>query len=334
MGTAGKATTAAMVYATPPAGRAAARGLVVVAGPETGRRFVFYDYIEIGRLEAGQGAAPGKLRIADETVSARHCVITQDGDGRCWVRDTSTNGTRIDHHRLVPGAESAIYEGQMLSLGLDLGFRLDAAESEAAAPGASERRTKLLPSWLEATVVVGDIAGYTGLVREAPQETLQASVSVLFHELTQLVAGLDGTVKEYSGDAILAYWEADGSENCAIRACRSALLLNDAAIRLGADGTVWRLEDRPLRMDWALASGKVLVHSMGGPHPVGLSMLGAPVVLAYRLEKVAGDRTGPILACAETRRLAGGTFRFRDLGARALEGIAAPQPVFALEGEA
>lgn len=327
--------TATMVYGAPPAGRAPARDLVVVAGPEAGRRFPFYDYIEIGRLESGQGPAPGKLRIADETVSARHCVITQDADGRCWVRDTSTNGTRIDHHRLVPGAETAIHEGQVLSLGVDLGFRLDgAAESEAAAPDAGERRTRLLPSWLEATVVVGDIAGYTRLVREAPQEPLQASVSALFHELTQLVAGLDGTVKEYSGDAILAYWEAGASENCAIRACRSALLLNDAATRLAADRTIWRLEDHPLRMDWALASGRVLVHSMGGPHPVGLSMLGAPVVLAYRLEKVADDRTGPILTCTETRRLAGDTFRFRDLGARSLEGIAAPQPVFALEGGA
>ncbi len=325
-------TGAAISYLAPPAGRAPARELVAVSGPCQGGRFPFFDYLEIGRLEPGQAPAPGVLRVADGTVSERHCVITQDTRGRCWVRDTSSNGTRIDHRRLVPGTESELQPGQVLTLGLDLAFRLGApATKTAPPPEAHERRTKLVSSWTSATVVVGDIRGYTTLVREAQQESLEASVSGLFHQLTRRVTELGGTVKEYSGDAILAYWEAGEAGNHAVRACRAALALDGEAARLGRDPALWRLA-QPARMEWALASGNVLVNSMGGPHPVGLSMIGPPVVLAYRLEKLADDDTGRILACGRTRALAAAAFRFRALGPRMLDGFAEPQDVFALTG--
>lgn len=323
----------AALYVAPPSGRAPARGLTAVSGPCAGERFVFYDYIEIGRLDPGQTAAPGKLRIADAAVSARHCVITQDPRGRCWVRDTSRNGTRVDHRRLVPGTESEIRAGQVLTLGEDLGFRLEEAlERAAGAADPQSPRTKLLPHWISATVVVGDIRGYTKLVREAPQEALESSVSAMFHELTQRVTAHDGTVKEYSGDAILAFWEAGADDSSAARACRAVLALDEAAAALAVDPTIWRLAGHPARMDWALASGQVLVNSMGGPHPVGLSMIGPPVVLAYRLEKIADDATGRILACEHTRSLAGDAFRFEALGPRTLEGFPKPMDVFALTG--
>ena len=63
-------------------------------------------------------------------------------------------------------------------------------------------------------------------------------------------------------------------------------------------------------------------------------MIGEAVVLAFRLEKFADDATGPIVACAMTKNLAGDAFRFRDLGEMQAKGFDRVDHVFALEGDA
>jgi class 3 adenylate cyclase len=131
---------------------------------------------------------------------------------------------------------------------------------------------------------------------------------------------------------MVAYWEPGGAGSSAPRACRAALALHEASIRLANDKRVWMLPGNPLRMDWALATGPVTVRRLGGAHPVGLSLVGEPVVKAHRLEKIADETTGPIVVCAKTRELADGEFRFRELGERRLEGFPQPEKVYALTG--
>lgn len=80
----------------------------------------------------------------------------------------------------------------------------------------------------------------------------------------------------------------------------------------------------------ALATGPVIIDSFGGSHRTGLSMIGEPVVLAFRLEKFANDETGPILACPATKAMAADHFEFLDLGARQAKGFDRPDHVFAL----
>jgi class 3 adenylate cyclase len=86
-------------------------------------------------------------------------------------------------------------------------------------------------------------------------------------------------------------------------------------------------------MDWALATGPVLLDSMGGIRPTGLSLIGEPVVLAFRMEKFANDATGRILVCRVTKAMSVGAFVFRDLGRMQAKGFDEPDQVFALEGE-
>jgi class 3 adenylate cyclase len=61
-------------------------------------------------------------------------------------------------------------------------------------------------------------------------------------------------------------------------------------------------------------------------------MIGEPVVLAFRMEKLANDETGPIVACPVTRSEAGGAFVFDKLGPKQAKGFATPIEVFALKG--
>ena len=99
---------------------------------------------------------------------------------------------------------------------------------------------------------------------------------------------------------------------------------------LAPDANVWKVPDLPLRVDWALATGQVVIDSFGGRVRAGLSMVGEAVVRAFRLEKLATDETGSILVCALTRTLADGHFDFRDLGKLYAKGFDEPERVFAL----
>lgn len=294
-------------------------------------RYTFYSSIEIGRYSEGRETEVGVLLVRDSTVSSRHCIITQTLDGRCFVRDVSRNGTRLDGRRLIPNLEVGVKEGQVISVGSEHEFRLTGEPDATALSLVSARSaTMALSSVAMVTVLVGDIRDYTVLVRKAASRRLQQSVSRVFARLAREVAKQGGTVKEYQGDAIFAFWEEGSTENHAVDACRAAIALDELVGKLAADSSVWAVEDFPLSMDWALATGPVAIEGFGGDHPGGLSMIGEPVVLAFRIEKFANDETGSIITCPATMEKASRAFKFRDLGKMHAKGFDKADRVYAL----
>jgi len=85
-------------------------------------------------------------------------------------------------------------------------------------------------------------------------------------------------------------------------------------------------------LHWALSTGLVLIDSIGQGATAGLSMMGEPVVRAFRMEKHAGGEAGRILAYQATREAAGAGFTFRDLGEVLAKGFDRPDRVHALAG--
>jgi class 3 adenylate cyclase len=301
--------------------------------------------LEIGRDEEGRASAPGLLLVRDPGISFRHCIVTQTPEGHCYVRDVSRNGTRLDGRRLVPNMEAEFRVGQTLDLGAGIQFVLQGEGAGGSALLATRGRTETASKLTLATVLVGDIRDYTVLVRKAPTAELQRSVGRVFDLLTASVVEFGGTVKEFPGDAILAFWEGTFRGRMALSACRAAIELDRLARRMAADPSIWALRDFPLRMDWALASGEVSIDAFGGATTIGLSMVGEPVVLACRLEKFATDQTGPVLTCPATRDMVaratrelvangapapGETLEFVDLGVMQAKGFDNPDHVFAL----
>jgi class 3 adenylate cyclase len=63
---------------------------------------------------------------------------------------------------------------------------------------------------------------------------------------------------------------------------------------------------------------------------LGLSMVGEPVVLAFRIEKFADDSTGSIIVCPITRQLTDGHFKFKSLGAKRAKGFDRPFDLYSL----
>jgi class 3 adenylate cyclase len=308
---------------------------VVRPGSPHEERITFYDRVEIGRRQPGRSVSPGTLLIADDTISRRHCIVTQTPDGRCFVRDLSRNGTRVDGRRLVPNMETPLHAGQIVCLGRDFELELSpGAESTLPDESTGADRTAEVQEATVATVLVGDIRDYTVLVRTMPLDDLQRSVRRTFELLTAEVHRFGGTVKEYQGDAIFAYWEDAHRPERVIAACRAVLELDALSRRIAADPAVWVLAEAPLKIDWALATGRVVIDTFGGRMPSGLSMIGEAVVRAFRIEKLATDETGPIVVCRHTYRASAEQFRFRDLGEAQAKGFDQPEHIFALQGPA
>lgn len=318
-------------YRPPPPSDYPSKRLVEVGGD--GAVFLFHDRIEIGRYHERRHQL-GVLLVRDATVSSRHCVITQDPDGTCFARDTSRNGTRIDGRRLSPNSKTEIKPGQVLSVGQKLKLRLDGEEvADGSLEETTGSQTLGLLNTTVVTVLVGDIRNFTTIVRSAPSAVLQESVARVFARLEKAVVAHDGTLKEFQGDALFAFWEQGSTKNHAVAACRAALDLNRLTGELARDSSVWAVEGFPLEMDWALTTGLVAISGYGGENILGLSMVGEAVVLAFRLEKLADESTGPIITCPDTRMMASGSFEFKDLGSRNAKGFDAPQRMFALIGE-
>jgi len=297
------------------------------AGPED--VFLFFNRVEIGRFHEKR-RLPGMLLVRDQTVSSRHCVITQEPDGRCFVRDTSRNGTRVDGRRLTPNLQTELELGQVLSIGRELKLRLDGAPPSVIAVESFDSDTQGVAESNIVTVLVGDIRNYTNLVRTADPGQLQESVNRVFARLEAEVQALGGTLKEYQGDALFAFWEK-GSNGChATHACNAALHLEKTVRKLAADPAVWSIAGHPLQMDFALATGPVTISGYGSDGALSLSMVGESVVLAFRIEKYANKKTGPIIVCPITRQIAGEDFTFKSLGKHRPKGFDQERDLYAL----
>ena len=177
---------------------------------------------------------------------------------------------------------------------------------------------------------MGDIRNYTNIVQLADSAELQDSVNRVFRRMEQEVHSLGGTIKEFQGDALLAFWEKTANKCHITEACTAALHLDRLVRRLAADPAVWSVAGYPLQMDFALASGLVTISGYGDDGALGLSMIGEPVVLAYRIEKVADNSSGPIVVYPTTRALAKDGFKFNPLGPHEVKGFENPQEIYAL----
>jgi len=325
--------SASTCYLPPEVVEYPAKWLVGVEGTSAGKVFLFFDRIEIGRFSPKQ-LLPGNLLVDDRTVSSHHCVITQEPDGRCFIRDRSRNGTRVDGRRLSPNLTTELGLGQVVSVGRGLRLRLDGMPSQQEISRASDTATFGVAPTTTVTVLVGDIRDYTNLVRLAGCTQIQESVNRVFETLEREVERLGGTLKEFQGDALFAFWERNESTPChASQACRAALHLNKVVGRLVADPEVWGIPSHPLAMDFALATGLVTISGYGSDGAMGLSMVGESVVLAFRIEKFANEKTGPIIACPDTMNLARDGFEFRSIGKHRAKGFDEEHSLYALVRE-
>jgi len=296
----------------------------------------FRSQIKIGRPPGSDTSFEAYLPIDECTVSRRHCVVRRSSRGQFFVRDESANGTRVDGRRLLPKIEIEIGQSATIEVAEGHSVILEISEvgdepwDEPATFGGTQLDG---PVETEVAVLVGDIAGYTRLNRQFPAKDVAASLKRVFAELELVITQFGGTIKEYQGDAVFAFWEVDGNapNQHAVQACRCALALKERVTVLAEDADAWILRDKfPLNMEWAITTGVVAISPFGRERP-GLNMVGDVVNYAFRLEKLAGEKYGTILVSQSTEARVRDVFDLRSIGEHSVEGRS-QETVFSLSG--
>lgn len=295
------------------------------------QEFWFVDEILIGRQRV-TGIGKGQIILDDGAVSGRHCIVTQSVDGQVLIRDISRNGTKVDGRRLTPNVEVPIAPGALIQIGPhQLVLSVDSVADYRGNLDGPAEPTLVVETVTEVTILVGDIEGYTAMNQRYSSDEIARSINRVFRSLQTTVEAHGGSIEGYQGDAIVAFWERDDIDPAghATKACQAALTLHRQVTSLASEPGVWELQGAPLRMEWALTTGSGSITTIG-EQPTGLAVVGDPVNYAFRLEKVADRKTGPILVDEATRWLAQSQFSFRELGEVAIEGRQDSETVFAL----
>jgi adenylate cyclase len=181
----------------------------------------------------------------------------------------------------------------------------------------------------EVTVLFADVRKFTEYSGRVTPEAAVRTLNEVFEILVECIQGEGGVVNKFMGDGLMAFFgapaELPGHPLAAARAAHKARQMLQFLSRpdgAGGDGLP--------RLGFALNTGEVLAGCVGAKGRTEYSIIGQPVNMAARIEKVAGPME-IILAPATARRVES-DFDLRGRGPVALNGFAEPVELWELVG--
>lgn len=288
------------------------------------------DKLYLGRICRGVDEEK-KILVDHPTVSRDHAVIQTSRFG-IEITDLSTNGTWINGVRMAPGATCQLMDGDTIELG-ELTFRLVCPESISAPPveGLGDQ-TEISPTILWVTSLVADVRGFSAMCQSIDSSATYALMKMVFTRFSDVVVACHGTVKDYAGDAVFAFWEHSRGKvpDQALAACHAALAQE------GQLGDIRQLlsRDHPtfgkLRLGWGITTGQVFLSNYEN-RPASLAVVGDSVNLAFRLSAIANKEIDVgILMDRQTADLVNDKIQLQDLGQIPTKGRAGLEQVYGL----
>jgi predicted ATPase/class 3 adenylate cyclase len=240
-------------------------------------------------------------------------------------------------HAIDSEVLAEVSENELEKLGLPLGHRkrlLKAIAALGSAAAASAIDASISPQTSpqdtaerrQLTVMFCDLVGSTALSARLDPEDLRSVIGAYHRCCSDLVERNGGFVAKYMGDGVLAYFGyPQAHEHDSERAVRAGLALVEAEPKLNTAAGV------PLQVRVGIATGLVVVGDLiGAGAAQEQAVVGETPNLAARLQALA--QPGAVVISASTRRLTGGLFDYRDLGAVALKGFAEKVPAWQVLG--
>ena len=177
---------------------------------------------------------------------------------------------------------------------------------------------------LEVTILFSDIRGYSTLAEKLSPREVADAMARHFAAMAEVVAGHQGSIDQFAGDAIMAVFSTTESEgDHAGRAVRCALAMQARQQALNAEAD--RMGLPPLGMGIGVNTGQVVAGTLGGSGRLEYTVLGDAVNVAARLQTEAA--AGEVLATASTVS-AVPDLDAEPVGARQVKGRTEPIDVF------
>jgi adenylate cyclase len=184
-----------------------------------------------------------------------------------------------------------------------------------------------------ATVFFSDIKGFSGLGELLTATTLVKLLNTYFSQMTTLIRARNGIIDKFLGDGLMAFWTSPFTrgDSHASDACLAALAQQHAIGQLRAHlsdvlGLRRDLPEFSVRM--GLATGDLVVGTVGAPDARSFTVIGDTVNLASRLEGANKAYATSILVDEGTFQLARNDVEGREIDFLTVLGKAEPVHVY------
>ena len=185
---------------------------------------------------------------------------------------------------------------------------------------------------LEVSVMMADIRGFTSIAERLPPESVMAMLNNYLAAMTNIIMKHEGTIDEFIGDAILAFFGAPlAREDDSARAVACALAMQEAMAEVNAQN---RSEDLPeIAMRISISTGDVVVGNIGSERRSKYAVVGSAINLAARIELHTNG--GEVMISDATRRELADTASVaetREIEAKGFEGPVPIHRITAIDG--
>jgi len=164
-----------------------------------------------------------------------------------------------------------------------------------------------------------DVRGFTSRAENASPEQVTAALNALFEMATDVIHRHRGTVKEFMGDGVMAFFGAPQTlDNPARSAFDAAREICDAMPRVNM--ALSEAGHEPVSIGMGLACGMAVVGHIGAASRHTYGAVGDCVNLASRLEGLSKELGYSLLVSKDARDLIGADIQLTALGIHAIKG--------------
>jgi adenylate cyclase len=183
----------------------------------------------------------------------------------------------------------------------------------------------------EVTVLFADLRGFTPMVAQLPPRRVVGMLNTYFKEMAAAIRQHHGLVLQYIGDEIEAVFGAPlvRSDHADLALC-SAIEMQTRLHQVNAD--LRRRGDPALQHGIGIHTGQVVAANIGSPERLSYTLVGDTVNLASRLQGLNKRFDTWLIASADTRRQAAGTYPWQDLPETAVKGRKGKVAIHTLPG--
>lgn len=169
-------------------------------------RLEIIDRIFIGRLCKGIDEMR-RIIVSHPMVSRDHAEIILSGY-RLKIKDVSKNGTWVNGVRIAGGSTEYLADGDVIRVGeTSILVQYAGSQPPQGSDDQSALSTNITPKEVTVTNVVADVRGFTNMSQMENSYQVYALMKEIFKKFSSIVSYHRGTIKDYVGDAIYAFWE-------------------------------------------------------------------------------------------------------------------------------
>lgn len=295
------------------------------------RHLEILDKVFIGRVCQGVDER-NRIIVNNPAVSRDHAAISFTGS-HLKIRDMSTNGTWVNDVRVTAGSSKYLTDGDIIRVGkMFIYVRCPGITPIDEQDNSLALYTQLTNRITTVTHLVADVRGFSSMSQTQSSTEMYSLMKVIFERFSAIVHENSGTIKDFSGDAVFAFWDhnADPRKEQAVLACESALKQAHSVNRIRAELSPSNPLMATLKLGWGITTGEVTM-SHYGPRVADLALVGDSVNLAFRLSGLANkDLPREVVICTHTAELVRDVLPVENLGMISVRGRSGYEHVYGL----